>query len=339
MLLPAPPQNAGGTERMVADLVRAVINLEQFVTLFGPLDSDVGCEIVGPSVSVARLRTQEARVPGATLPVLESALLDMVRARAHEFDAIHCHTEFAHAAVLAEHRAKTLTTIHWRCDELDRQLFFRAFPDLPVAAISEAQAASVPAANLAGVVHHGIPADRYVPGPGGEGLAFLGRMTDQKRPERAIAIARGAGRPLRLAGNIDPGNPAHFRDHVEPSVGDGIRFMGELDDAGKQELLGTSAALLMPIDWPEPFGLVMIEAMACGTPVIAWRHGAVPEIVEHGVTGFVVDTLGGAIAAVARLGEIDRAGVRRRFEERFTAARMAADYLTLYRRLAKARTR
>ena len=331
MLLPAPPQNAGGTERMIADLIRDVIKLDHSVTLFGPLDSQVSCEIVGPSVSVAQLRDTETRVPGATLPVLESALLDMVRARAHQFDAIHFHTEFAHAAVMAGHRPRTLTTIHWRCDELDRQLFFRAFPDLPVAAISASQAADVPGGNLAGIVHHGIPADRYVAGPGGEGLAFLGRMTDQKRPDRAIEIARRSGRPLRLAGNVDPGNPGYFRDRVEPLLGGAIEYAGELDDAGKQELLGAAAAFLMPIDWPEPFGLVMIEAMACGTPVVAWRRGAASEIVEDGTTGFLVDTIEEAVEAVGRIHTIDRTLVRRRFEERFTSARMARDYVALYR--------
>lgn len=334
MLLPVPPQNAGGTERIIGDLIREFIKTGHNPLLFGPTDSAVECEVVGPSVSVARLRATTSRVPGATLAVLEAALLDMVRERAHEFDAIHCHTEFAHAAVLAEHRARTLTTIHWRCDELDRQAFFQAFPDLPVAAISAAQGTSIPASNLAGVVHHGIPADRYTLGVGGEGLAFLGRMTDQKRPERAVEIARRGGRPLRLAGNIDPGNPAHFHTHVEPALGGGIEYVGEVDDAAKQDLLGNAAALLMPIDWPEPFGLVMIEAMACGTPVIAWRHGAVPEIVEHGQTGFVVDTMDEAVAAVGRLHEIDRAHVRARFEARFTAERMARDYVALYRQLA-----
>ena len=273
-------------------------------------------------------------MPGATGAVLEAALLEAVRLRAGDYDAIHCHTEFAHAAVLGEHRARTLTTVHWRCDELDRQLFFRSFPDLPVAAISRSQAEAIPASNLRGVVHHGFALDRYRMGPGDGGhLAFVGRMTDQKRPERAIELARRTGRPLRLAGNIDPGNPAHFRSHVEPALGGGISYIGEVDDAGKQDLLGSAAALVFPIDWPEPFGLVMIEAMACGTPVIAWRNGAVPEVVEHGITGFIVDDMDAAEDAVRRLPEIDRTTVRRRFESRFTADVMARNYIELYRTL------
>lgn len=335
MLLPVPPRTAGGTERMVADLIRSVINLGCNPKLFGPLDSTVPCPVIGPSPSIAALRERERRVPGATLAVLESALLDMVRERAAEFDVIHCHTEFAHAAVLAGHRARTLTTVHWRCDELDRQLFFRAFPDLPVAAISADQQRSIPESNRRGVVHHGIPADRYAQGKGGAGLAFLGRMTDQKRPERAVELARRTGLPLTLAGNLDPGNPEHFRRHVEPHLGDSIRHGGEVDDVGKQALLGAADAFVMPVDWPEPFGLVMIEAMACGTPVIAWAHGAVPEIVEEGVTGFIVRDMDEAVAAVGRLSEIDRAMVRRRFEERFTADRMASGYVKIYRELAR----
>ena len=337
--LPVPPVNAGGTERIVSDLIRGVIKQGHTVDCFAPADSGVfdhpgvGGRGFFPYPSVAGLRDSEPRVPGATGSVLEAALLEAVRERADRYDAIHCHTEFAHAAVLGEHRSRTLTTVHWRCDELDRQLFFRAFPDLPVAAISASQGRAIPASNLRGVVHHGFEAGRYRAGRGGDHLAFLGRMTDQKRPERAIELARRTGLPLRLAGNVDPGNPAHFRDHVEPALGGGIVYVGEVDDAAKQDLLGTARAFVFPIDWPEPFGLVMIEAMACGTPVIAWRNGSVEEIVEHGVTGFVVDTMDEATDAVARLGEIDRATVRQRFEARFTADVMARNYVELYRRL------
>ena len=288
----------------------------------------------GDHPSLLRLRETESRVPGATGAVLEAALLERVRERADGFDVIHCHTEFAHAAVFGPWRERTLTTIHWRTDELDRRLFFRAFPDLPVCAISHDQARHVPASNLAGVVHHGFEADRYRPGPGGGGLAFLGRMTDQKRPERAIELARRTGLALKLAGNLDPGNPAHFERHVAPALGGAIEHVGEVDDAGKQALLGHADALVFPVDWPEPFGLVMIEAMACGTPVIGWRNGAVPEVVEDGVTGFVVDTMEEAVVAVRRLPEIDRATVRARFEARFTADRMVEETLAIYRRLA-----
>ena len=336
MLLPVPPQNAGGTERVIHDLIRGVIKLGHKVALFGPLDSRVDGAVEGPSVSVAQLRETHSRVPGATLPVLEAALLDQVRQAADRFDAIHLHTEFAHAAVLHAVRPRTLTTVHWRCDELDRQLFFKAFPDLPVAAISADQAKSIPASNLQGIVHHGFEVDRYRAGPGSaDTLAFLGRMTDQKRPEWAIELARRTDMGLKLAGNVDGGNPEHFRNHVEPHLDAKIEYCGEVDDRGKQNLFGHAAALVLPVDWPEPFGLVMIEAMACGTPVIAWNRGAVPEVIEHGVTGFVVDSMDEAEQAVSRLGEIDRTVVRKRFETRFSADRMARDYVRIYERLAR----
>ena len=338
-MLPVPPRLAGGTERVIADLIRGVIKVGHSVDAFVPTDSALDATNRAAIPSLQSLREAAAnagpRVPGATPAVLEAALLESVRAHADDYDVVHCHTEFAHAAVLGTMRARTLTTVHWRCDELDRQLFFRAFPDLPVAAISHDQARSVPPSNLAGVVHHGFEADRYAPGPGSrDTLAFLGRMTDQKRPERAIELARRTGMGLRLAGNLDPGNPAHFERHVAPYLGGRIEHVGEVDDGGKQALLGGAAALVFPIDWPEPFGLVMIEAMACGTPVIAWRRGAVPEIVEDGITGFVVDDMEGAVRAVSRLPEIDRGAVRRRFEERFGADRMARDYCAIYERLA-----
>ena len=338
--LPVPPQNAGGTERMIADLIRAVIKQDHTVDCFAPSDSGifdlpkVGGKDYFPYQSVTALRDSHARVPGATGGVLDAALLESVRLRADDYDAIHCHTEFAHAAVLGEHRSRTLTTVHWRCDELDRQLFFQSFPDLPVAAISESQSRAIPTSNLRGVVHHGFDVDRYRAGDGAGGyIAFVGRMTDQKRPDRAIELARRSNMPLRLAGNVDPGNPAYFAERVEPFLGDTITYVGEVDDPGKQDLLGNAAALAFPIDWPEPFGLVMIEAMACGTPVIAWRNGAVPEVIEDGITGFVVDSMDGAVEAMKRIGELDRRVVRKRFEERFTSDVMASNYLRLYRAL------
>ncbi len=260
--------------------------------------------------------------------------MEHLRRRLAEFDIIHCHGEFSHAALLGERRRHSLTTIHWRVDELDRQLFFAAFPDLPVAAISAAQEGGIPLPNRAGVVHHGIEAERYrAETRPGSYLAFVGRMTDQKRPDTAIRVAGAAGRAIRLAGTVDVGNPLYFEREVRPLLSDTARYVGPVDDARKGELLRGAEALLFPIDWPEPFGLVMIEAMACGTPVIAWRRGSVPEVVEDGVTGFVVDSEAEAVAALGRIGSISREGVRRRFEERFTSLRMAQGYVRLYERL------
>jgi glycosyltransferase involved in cell wall biosynthesis len=268
---------------------------------------------------------------------LDALQLEALRLRLDAFDIVHCHGEFAHAALLGERRRHSLTTVHWRVDELDRALFFAGFPDLPVAAISAAQEAGIPASNRAGVVHHGIRADRYAfrAEPGAH-VAFVGRMTDQKRPDVAIRVARAAGLPIRLGGTIDVGNPDYFEREVRPLLGADATYCGPVDDAEKGSLLGGARALLFPIDWPEPFGLVMIEAMACGTPVVAWNRGSVPEIVEEGVTGFVVASEAEAVAALGRIGTLDRAAIRARFEERFTAQRMARDYLAIYRRLLAA---
>nr|WP_238258163.1 glycosyltransferase family 4 protein [Methylobacterium gnaphalii] len=333
-IFPTPPEHHGGTERVIHDLGTALKSLGLEVTLFAPSDSATDLPRIGIHPSLKALAHRYGKVAPGVPAALDALQLEALRQRLDDFDIIHCHGEFAHAALLGERRRYSLTTIHWRVDELDRALFFEGFPDLPVAAISAAQGAGIPASNRAGVVHHGIARDRYDASlAAGEHLAFVGRMTDQKRPDTAIRVAREAGLPIRLGGTIDVGNPGYFDREVRPLLGDDAVYLGPVDDAAKGALLGGARALLFPIDWPEPFGLVMIEAMACGTPVIAWNRGSVPEIVEDGVTGFVVSSEAEAVAALARVGEIDRAGVRRRFEERFTAERMARDYLALYRRL------
>ena len=304
------------------------------VTLFASSDSATDLPRIGDYPSLAALERTHSRVAPGVPAALEALQLEALRRRLDDFDIVHCHGEFAHAALLGARRCRSLTTVHWRVDELDRALFFAGFPDLPVAAISAAQAAGIPASNRAGIVHHGIDRDRYALGPGTGGYAaFVGRMTDQKRPDAAIRTARAARLPIRLAGTVDVGNPGYFDTRVRPLLGDEAVYHGPIDDAGKQALLGDARALLFPIDWPEPFGLVMIEAMACGTPVIAWDRGSVPEIVEDGVTGFVVSSEAEGAAALARVGALDRRVIRGRFEARFTAERMARDYVALYRRL------
>ncbi|UYG00212.1 glycosyltransferase family 4 protein [Halomonas sp. GD1P12] len=331
VIFPSPPPGSGGTERIVADLTEALFNLGYDVTLIGPADCHTPARHLATAPSLYALERHHGQVPPGVPGVLEARVLETLRAHLDEFDVIHCHGEFAHAALLGARRAESVTTVHWRVDELDRQLFFEGFPDLPVAAISHAQARAIPAANLAGVVHHGLKAERFTLGAGDGGyLAFIGRMTDQKRPDRAIAVARKTGYSLRLAGGVDVGNPNWFDAHVARELDDAIVHVGTVDDVQKQALLGGAAALLFPIDWPEPFGLVMIEAMACGTPVIAWRNGSVEEVIEHGVTGFIVETIEEAVAAVARLAELDRARIRERFLARFSAERMARDYVALY---------
>lgn len=334
VIFPVPPVDHGGTERIVADLTEALVAMGHDVTLIAPSDSHTTARHLAASPSLSLLQQRHDNVPPGVPGVLEALTLETLRQHLDDFDVIHCHGEFCHAALLGERRRHSLTTIHWRIDELDRQLFFAGFPDLPVAAISHAQGAGIPTANRSGTVYHGLDADRFNPGNGkGDYLAFIGRMTDQKRPDRAIDIARATGHELRLAGTVDVGNPDWFDQHVRPELDARIHYVGPINDSQKQALLGDARALLFPIDWPEPFGLVMIEAMACGTPVIAWRNGAVEEIIEEGVTGFIVTSHEEAVAAVARLDEIDRNRVRTVFLERFSAARMAQDYVTLYRQL------
>ena len=334
MIEPVPPTRAGGTERVVADLGIALTRLGHEVTLFAASDSTVDLPRHGANPSLNALAERHAEVPPGVPGALEAGMLEDLRCHLDGFDIVHCHTEFAHAAILGAARERSLTTLHWRADQLDRQLFFQRFPDLPIAAISARQGRDVPASNLAGVVHHGLDPKRFAPttGPGRE-LVFIGRMTDQKRPDRAIEIARLTHRPLKLAGGIDPGNPDYFRRTIEKHLGPEIRHVGALDEAAKNALFDDAAALLFPIDWPEPFGLVVIEAMARGVPVIAWPNGAVPELIENGVTGFIVDTVADAAAAVSACDRLDRGVIRERFMQRFTAERMARDYVAIYQRL------
>jgi glycosyltransferase involved in cell wall biosynthesis len=336
-IFPVPPEHHGGTERVIHDLSSALRSLGVDVTLFAPSDSATDLPRVGDHLSLAALERRHGRVAPGVPAALDALQLEALRLRRDDFDIVHCHGEFAHAALLGPRRRRSLTTVHWRVDELDRALFFAGFPDLPVAAISAAQEAGIPASNRAGIVHHGIARDRYaLRAEPGAHVAFVGRMTDQKRPDTAIRVARAAGLPIRLGGTIDVGNPDYFERRVRPLLGPGADYLGPVDDAAKGDLVGGARALLFPIDWPEPFGLVMIEAMACGTPVVAWNRGSVPEIVEDGVTGFVVASEAEAVAALARIDRLDRRLVRRRFEARFTAERMARDYLAIYRRLLAA---
>ncbi len=334
-IFPTPPELSGGTERIVHDLSKALESLGVTVTLFAPSDSRCDVPRIGDHPSLLDLQRQYGTIPPSVPQVLEAIQMEELRRRLDDFDIVHCHGEFAHAAILGERRRHSLTTIHWRVDELDRRLFFAAFPDLPVAAISRSQEDQIPASNRAGIVHHGLDAERFRIGTGSGGyVAFVGRMTDQKRPDVAIRVARKAGLSIHLAGDVDVGNPTYFDERVRPLLSEDATFLGPIDDGGKQHLLGGARALLFPIDWPEPFGLVMIEAMACGTPVVAWRRGSVPEIVEDGVTGFIVDSEDDAVRALERAARLDRHQVRKAFDGRFTADRMARDYLSIYRRLA-----
>ncbi len=325
-----PPQLYGGTERVIAWLVEELAGLGHDVTLFASGDSSTCAKLVPVwprSLRLGRPRSD----PNAA----HTALLAELDERADEFDLIHCHLDWLHLPLLGGRGAAFLTTLHGRLDLPGLPRLVELFREAPFVSISANQREPLAKANWLGTVHHGLPADLLRPtlGPGSY-LAFLGRISPEKGPDIAIKIAQASGLPVRIAAKIPRGERRYYTERIEPQVdGDRVRIVGEVNDSAKQEFLGNAAALLFPIDWPEPFGLVMIEAMACGTPVIAFRRGSVPEIVDDGVTGFIVDDEDAAIEAVGRLPQLDRREVRRQFERRFTSARMARDYVRLYERL------
>jgi glycosyltransferase involved in cell wall biosynthesis len=328
-----PPKLYGGTERVVAWLIDELIALGHDVTLFASGDSPTRAKLV-PVVPRA-LRLGRPRTDPAAA---HAALLELVAYRAPDFDIIHSHVDWLHLPLLSRARVPFLTTLHGRLDIPGVPAMAQLFPDAPFVSISESQRRPLPDALWLGTIYHGLPETSLRPSfARGDYLAFLGRLSAEKGPESAIRIARAAEMPLRIAAKLPRGSTAYFKEKLEALVdGDRIRITGEVDDRGKQPFLAGAAALLFPIDWPEPFGLVMIEAMACGTPVIAFRRGAVPEVVEHGVSGFIVENEHEAIEAVKRVRDLDRRTVRDAFERRFTASRMADDYVKLYRRLLEA---
>jgi glycosyltransferase involved in cell wall biosynthesis len=266
-------------------------------------------------------------------------MLDKLRRGAHLFDVMHFHIDALHFPLFRDLAARTITTLHGRQDLPDLLALYRAFPEMPLVSISDAQRGPIAGANFARTIHHGLPVDLLTPNyqPRGGYLAFLGRISCEKRPDRAIAIASALGLPLKIAAKVDKADEAYFREVIAPLLDrPGVEFVGEINDRDKTRFLGNALALLFPIDWPEPFGLVMIEAMACATPVLGFRCGSVPEIIDDHVTGRVVATLDEAIAALPQVIRLDRRAVRRRFLERFSAPRMAADYLDVYQRLNRA---
>jgi glycosyltransferase involved in cell wall biosynthesis len=328
-----PPRLYGGTERIVSYLTEELVRQGHQVTVFASGDSRTRAELVACAPKALRLD------PAVRDPIPHVLMmLDEVRRRAHEFDVLHFHMDLFHFPTFTDIAGQTVTTLHGRLDLPDLQPFYRRFRDFPLVSISNDQRGPLPGAHWAGTVYHGLPLElhRFVPTTDQGYLAFLGRISPEKRPDRAIEIARRAGLPLRIAAKVDNADRAYFERQIEPLLGDPlVEFVGEIGDADKSEFLGNARALLFPIDWPEPFGLVVIESMACGTPVIAFARGSVPEIVEDGVTGFVVHNIEEAVRAVRRVPELDRREVRRRFEQRFSAGRMASDYLEIYRELAR----
>lgn len=330
-----PPKLYGGTERIVFYITEALVQLGHEVTLFASGDSETSARLVPGRDQAIRLDPR----PKKSEIAAHLAMLADVRDRAGEFDVIHFHlSHFLHFPFFEQIAGRTVTTPHGRLDYVDLAPAYRRFPRFPMISISRSQKRGLPDANWLATIHHGLPLDAYQPTykpPAEESyLAFLGRLSRDKRPDRAIEIARRAGLKLKLAAKIGDDDRAYFRDNIEALIdGDRIDYVGEIMEDEKAAFLGNAAGLLFPIDWPEPFGLVAIEAMACGTPVIAWNQGALPEIVDNGVTGFVVDSVDDAVASMPALLDLDRRQVRAVFEKRFSAARMARDYLAAYMRL------
>jgi glycosyltransferase involved in cell wall biosynthesis len=330
-----PPSLYGGTERIVAHLTNALVELGHEVTLFASAEAQTRATLVP-------VRDQAIRLDPCTLKSDLAAHLSMLHelhSRRHEFDLLHFHVDLIHFPFFEDHAERTVTTLHGRLDLKDLAEVYSRWHQYPLVSISDDQRRPLASANWLATVHHGVANDAYSFNemPRDPYLAFLGRISPEKRHDRAISIAKRLGMRLKIAAKVDAVDAAYFRDVIKPLLADPlIEFIGEIGDDEKSAFLGNAAALLFPIDWPEPFGLVLIEAMACGTPVIAWRCGSVPEIIEDGTTGFIVDTEDEAVRAVRKLQLLDRRVVRAVFQERFTADAMARAYLRLYWRLCGA---
>jgi glycosyltransferase involved in cell wall biosynthesis len=325
-----PPKYYGGTERVVSYLTEELIRQGHEVTLFASGDSETKARLV--AACRRSLRLDEQCIDQMAHQIL---MLEHVFQRAAEFDIIHFHVDYLHFPLSRRQPITHVTTLHGRLDIPDLIPLYQEFQDMPVMSISNEQRKPLPWANWQATVYHGLPAGLYrFRAEPGSYLAFMGRISPEKRVDRAIEIAKRTQIPLKIAAKVDPVDKDYFETVVAPLLDDLlIEFVGEIGDAQKNEFLGNAYALLLPIDWPEPFGLVMIEAMACGTPVIAYRGGAVPEIMEEGHTGFIVEELEDAVEAVRRVPELSRKRCREVFEQRFTATRMAHDYLQAYKRL------
>lgn len=322
-----PPRFYGGTERVVSWLTEELVALGHDVTLFAS----------GDSVTTAKLEPmwpRALRLDGSIRdPIaLHMVMLERVRQRAAEFDLLHFHLDYYPFSLFSRQATPFLTTLHGRLDLYEHQPVFEIFKDIPLVSISNAQRRPISNAHWARTVHHGLPETLLTPqAVKPKYLAVLGRISPEKGIDRAIRIAARANMPLRIAAKVDAVDRDYFEREIKPLLAQpSVEFIGEISDREKSDFLSGAMALLMPIEWPEPFGLVMIEAMACGTPVIAYKSGSVPEIVEDGLTGFIVDGEMAAAEAVHRIGRLSREKIRRRFEERFTARRMARDYEAIY---------
>lgn len=328
-----PPKRYGGIERIVSYLTEELVRQGHEVVLFASGDSVTAAELVPCSPTALRLAH-------ARDPMLYNVLqLEHIRRRAEDFDVLHFHMDYLHFPLVRGMARPTVTTMHGRLDLPDLPLIFSEFEDMPLVSISDHQRRPL-SAQWVSTVLHGLPRDLYSGSEVGANgyLAFLGRICPEKRLDRAIEIAKRAGLELKIAAKVDKVDQSYFDEVIRPMLDHPlVEFVGEITEREKQAFLGGSRAVLFPIDWPEPFGLVLIEAMACGTPVIAWPCGSVPEVIDPGLTGFIVNSIDQAVAAVEAVGSVDRKLVRRRFEARFTAKRMARDYCKVYESLMRRR--
>jgi glycosyltransferase involved in cell wall biosynthesis len=327
-----PPKFYGGTERVVFYLTEELVRQGHEVTLFASGDSKTSANLVRCCDMALRLNP----IFLDPLPY-HVIMLEEVRRRAEEFDVLHFHIDFLHGPLVRDFAGRTVTTLHGRLDLPHVLPFYHVFRELPLVAVSSDQRKYLRSANWIGTVHHGLPCDLlpFQPKVSGGYLAFLGRIAPEKRPDRAIEIAVKAGMPLKIAAKVDRVDQAYWDEKIHPMVkaNTNVEYLGEIAEHEKADFLGQASALVFPVDWPEPFGLVMIEAMACGTPVIAFGCGSVPEVVENGVSGFVVESVNQAATVVKRVASLDRASVRAAFEQRFTIERTARDYLEIYNKL------
>ena len=325
-----PPTLYGGTERVVSWLTEELAAMGHDVTLFASGDSVTGARLEPVVPRALRLAGIHDCTPYNII------MLDKVAARAREFDVLHFHIDFFHYPLFRGLAHKTVTTLHGRQDMPGLSDIYRAFPHMPLVSISDNQRTPLPPVNWMGTVYHGMPEGLLREGRGEGGyLAFLGRICADKGILPAIEISRRAGLPLKVAAKVDPADRKYFESQIQPVLEQSphVEFIGEINDSQKPDFLGKAKGLLFPISWPEPFGLVMIEAMACGTPVVAFNCGSVPEVMEDGLTGYVVDDIDGAVVAVKKLDRLFRPSIRSRFEERFSAGAMARDYLSIYEQL------
>lgn len=329
-----PPRLYGGTERVVSYLTEELVKQGHDVALFASGDSRTAAQL-NPMCREALRLNPECRDPLAH----HLHMVEQVAKVAHSFDIVHFHIDYLHFPVSRRLGLPNLTTLHGRLDIPDLVPIFRTFRDMPLISISNDQRAPLSWANWHDTIYNGVPADYYhYRAAHGDYLAFLGRLSPEKRPDRAIEIAVRAGMDIKIAAKIDKVDVDYVETHIRPLLKHPrVEYLGEINEREKDEFLGNAYALLFPIDWQEPFGLAMIEALACGTPVIAWQRGSVPEVIQHGVTGYIVDDIDAAVSAVERIDRLSRAACRRIFEQDFSAARMAKDYVASYHRLLQGR--